>query len=144
MSMVVGCRCMSKRTFYALSSCLALSMFILSPSVFAQSCRLANTDDNDSELWFEGTIGDARVRVYLSTEPDGKLTGSFYDVDQWSPVLLEGVRGEDCKFRIVEPQDSRAAAVWEGAVKNRVFEGTRRSSNSGESTSIRLQRIASM
>jgi hypothetical protein len=138
---------MSKRTFYALS-CLILSVFVLSPSAFAQSCRLGLGEDGDLEIWLEGTIGDAQVRVYFSTEPDGQLTGSFYDVHNWSPILFEGIRGDDCKYRILEAGKSRPGMVWEGTfkgtIKNRVFEGTRRDSVSGESAAIRLQRVTPM
>jgi len=131
---------MSKRTFYA-GLGLVLFTFVWSPGVFAQSCRLALGDDGDSELWLEGTVGDSTVRVYLSTEPDGELTGSFYEVNNWSPVLLEGVRGDDCKFRIVERRGERRDAVWEAVFQNRVFEGVRRKSDSSDSAVIRLQRI---
>ena len=119
-------------------------MFLLSPSVFAQSCRLGLGDDGDTEFWLEGTVGVARVRVYFNTEPDGRLTGTFYDVNTWSPVAFEGLRGEDCKFRIVETHDSQPRIVWEGVFKNRVFEGTRRTADSGENAAIRLQRIPDM
>jgi hypothetical protein len=134
---------MSKRTFYA-AFCLGLFGFVLSPNVFAQSCRLSIGDDGDSELWLEGTLGDSTVRVYFSTEPDGQLKGSFYDVSNWSPVSLEGIRGEDCKFRIVEGRDGRRDAIWDGIFRNRVFEGTRRSFGSGEGAAIRLQRVPPM
>src|SRR5215831_18707820 len=122
MSTDVGCRCMFKRTFYAFLG-LTLFTFVWSPGVFAQSCRLALGDDDDSELWLEGTVGDSTIRAYFSTEPDGQLTGSFYDVNNWSPVLLEGLRGDDCKFRIVERRGARRDAIWEAAFKNGVFEG---------------------
>src|SRR5262249_691639 len=131
MSTDVGSRCMSKRTFYAFFW-LGLFGFILSPGVFGQSCRLSIGADGDSELWLEGTVGDSTVRAYFSMEPDGQLTGNFYDVSQWSAVSLEGIRGEDCTFRIVEGTDGRRAAIWDGIFKNRVFEGTRRSLVSGE------------
>jgi hypothetical protein len=134
---------MSKRTFYA---CLGLTLFtfLWSPAVFGQSCRLALGDDGDSELWLEGTVGDSTVRAYFGTEPDGQLTGSFYDVNNWSPVLLEGIRGDDCKFRIFERRGERRDAVWEGEFKSRVFEGIKRKSDSAESAVIRLQRIPPM
>jgi len=134
---------MSKRIFYAFFL-LALFGFVLSPSAFAQSCRLLVGDDGDSELWLEGTVGASTVRAYFSMEPDGQLTGSFYDVSKWSPVSLEGLREEDCNFRIAEGNDRRRDAIWDGTFKNRIFEGTRRSLGSGETEAIHLQRVPAM
>jgi len=106
-------------------------------------------DDSDPEMWLEGAIGDSKVRVYLSTDPDGKLTGTFYDLNDWAPVSLEGTRGVDCRIRITESRVARHATPhldggWEGTFLNHIFEGVRRNLRSNETAAIRLQRVPRM
>jgi hypothetical protein len=113
---------------------------------FAQACRLQLGGDGDPEMWLEGTVGDSNIRVYLNTEPDGRATGTFYDLKNWSSVFLDGARGGNCGFRLTEKKaptsdPSRVLGSWEGAVKNGVFEGEWRSSSSGPTTMIKLQKI---
>jgi len=139
---------MWKRILFVLSS-VRFSSLLWMPNIFGQSCRLDIGIDGDSEIWFEGMVDDSRVRVHWSTEPDGKLTGSFYDVKNWSPVLLDGTRGANCVFRIAErpvtTSDAfRPVVYWEGTLRNSVFEGTRRSSRREQPGTIRLQRVRPM
>jgi hypothetical protein len=129
-------------------SCVLFSLVACSPPIYGQSCRLAMADDSDPEMWLEGVIGDSKVRVYLSSEPDGKLTGSFYDLNDWSPVSLEGTRGTDCRIRIVERRATHATSpldgTWEGTFRNLTFEGVRRDLRSEGTAAIRLQRVPPM
>ena len=138
---------MTKRIVFVLST--VLFSVLLSPKAFGQSCRMNIGSDGDPEVWFEGTVDDSPVRVYWSMEPDGKLTGGLYDLKNWSPVLLDGVRGVNCNFRIAEKagttsDKSRPVVFWEGTLRNGVFEGTRRSSLMQQPGTVRLQRIPAM
>jgi hypothetical protein len=72
-------------------------------------------------------LGDSQVRVYWNAEPDGRLTGSFYHLKSWSPVLLDGARGPNCGFRIAEgpvtTSDASSSVVfWEGDASELVEE----------------------
>src|SRR5262249_28001912 len=129
-------------------SSILLSGLLSMPKVFGQSCRLDIGSDGDSEVWFEGTVDDSHVRVYWNAELDGKLTGSFYDLGNWSPVFLDGARGANCEFRIARRLTTSDASppvvFWEGTLRNGVFEGTRRSTRLQRTGTIRLQRIPPM
>lgn len=138
---------MTKRIVFVFS--LVLFSVLLSHKAFGQSCRMNIGSDGDPEVWFEGTVDDAPVRVYWTMEPDGKLTGGLYDLKNWSPVLLDGARGANCNVRIAEKagttsDKSRPVVFWEGTLRNGLFEGTRSSSRMQQPGTVRLQRIPAM
>ena len=137
---------MTKRIPFVFS--LVVFSVLHSPKAFGQSCRMNIGSDGDPEVWFEGMVDESPVRVYWSMEPDGKLTGGLYDLKNWSPILLDGLRGVNCNFRIAEKagttsDKSRPVVFWEGTLRNGVFEGTRSSSRMQPGT-VRLQRIPAM
>ena len=138
---------MTKRILFVFP--LVLFSVLLSPKAFGQSCRMNIGSDGDPEVWFEGMVDDSPVRVYWSMEPDGKLTGGLYDLKNWSPILLDGLRGVNCNFRIAEKagttsDKSRPVVFWEGTLRNGAFEGTRSSSRMQQPGTVRLQRIPAM
>src|SRR5262249_54203655 len=112
----LACVFMMKRILFVVSSIL-FSGLLSMPKVFGQSCRLDIGSDGDSEVWFEGTVDDSHVRVYWNAELDGKLTGSFYDLGNWSPVFLDGARRANFEFSIADRLATAAASpsllFWE-------------------------------
>lgn len=110
-------------------------------AAFAQDCP----PKWNMETRMEGTIGSSRVRAYFSVDPAGSVEGSYYDVNTWVSVGLEGTLDRSCQLRLKEihapgPDGTMPDGTWTAALRGGSrLTGQRASSASGSSGPIALQ-----